>query len=447
MNTLVQQIFDCFPSGKYALTGLLRLMDIVESDQVETAAVECKAQPRLLINPAFVKQHAQTPEKLLMLVMHELHHVLLGHTRLCAKATRIDNFAFDCIINAVISCMFPQPEYLQLLTDFYSDRKFPECMLRPPAAFHMESLIPIPAAIRGLPPDTGKRFGELYQALYSETKVSYDEIRVVFSSELEETAVSAIPLLGGHPVDGIEEGEAEPDSPALLDTLKEMAREWFETGRGRSWSDLLEEATVTPRPVPGNRAILRGLLARLGDRANGQNVRRTVEARTLLPTAVPRLDRRTAVLHALGSPPMFYPGPVRFPRKTRAGCKVHVYVDVSGSMGAVLPAIYGAVWDCRGWVYPRVHAFSTVVRDLALDQFQSGRVVTTGGTDIRCVAEHMAAHKVSRACILTDGMVGKPENENFDILKKAQIGVAAMEWGFYRGDLSEVVDHVVELKG
>jgi hypothetical protein len=38
--------------------------------------------PRLLINPQFVEAHAATPERLLMLVMHELHHVLLGHTRL-----------------------------------------------------------------------------------------------------------------------------------------------------------------------------------------------------------------------------------------------------------------------------------------------------------------------------------------------------------------------------
>jgi hypothetical protein len=32
----------------------------------------------MLINPEFVKTHAATPEKLLVLVMHELHHGLSG---------------------------------------------------------------------------------------------------------------------------------------------------------------------------------------------------------------------------------------------------------------------------------------------------------------------------------------------------------------------------------
>ena len=79
---LTEQVLDCFPSGSYALSALLRLMDIEVSTEVPTAAVECKRQPRMLINPDFVATHAATPEKLMMLVMHELHHVLLGHTTL-----------------------------------------------------------------------------------------------------------------------------------------------------------------------------------------------------------------------------------------------------------------------------------------------------------------------------------------------------------------------------
>ena len=96
MNSIEDQVLDCFPSGSYALSALLRLMDIVECDQVPTAAVECRIQPRLLINPEFVKRHANTPERLLMLVMHELHHVLLGHTTLFRTVTHTDNFVFDC---------------------------------------------------------------------------------------------------------------------------------------------------------------------------------------------------------------------------------------------------------------------------------------------------------------------------------------------------------------
>ena len=55
LATLKDRLFDCLPAGRYALAGLLRLVDVVETDAVPTAAVECHAQPRLLINPTFVE--------------------------------------------------------------------------------------------------------------------------------------------------------------------------------------------------------------------------------------------------------------------------------------------------------------------------------------------------------------------------------------------------------
>ena len=96
---LAASILDAFPSGSYAMTGLLRLLDIVASTSVPTAAVECRVQPRLLINPEFVSVHADTPEKLLMLVMHEIHHVLLGHTTLFPRITPEQNFVFDAAVS------------------------------------------------------------------------------------------------------------------------------------------------------------------------------------------------------------------------------------------------------------------------------------------------------------------------------------------------------------
>ena len=45
---LAERILDAFPSGSYAIAGLLRLLDIVETEEVPTAAVECKVQPRTL---------------------------------------------------------------------------------------------------------------------------------------------------------------------------------------------------------------------------------------------------------------------------------------------------------------------------------------------------------------------------------------------------------------
>lgn len=147
-TSVAHRVLDSFPGGTHALPALLRLVDIVESREVETAAVECRAQPRLLINPGFVERNAATPEKLLMLVMHELHHVLLGHTRLFPAVTAADNLVFDAVINALLCRMFPVREHTAFFTDYYDDRDFPACLLRPPAGW-----------CAALPPERRRRSG------------------------------------------------------------------------------------------------------------------------------------------------------------------------------------------------------------------------------------------------------------------------------------------------
>lgn len=94
--------------------------------------MECRLQPRLLVNPKFVALHADTTEKLLMLVMHELHHVLLGHTTLFPRATPVQNFVFDAVINGIVCRMFPAKEHTGFFTDYYDTGSFPMCLLRPP---------------------------------------------------------------------------------------------------------------------------------------------------------------------------------------------------------------------------------------------------------------------------------------------------------------------------
>ena len=193
---LKDQLFDCLPAGRYALAGLLRLVDIVETDTVPTAAVECHAQPRLLINPAFVAEHAHTPEKLMMLVLHEIHHVLLGHTRRLSGSAPADNFVFDCVINALLCRMFPQPAYTALFRDFYPDDVFPACLLRPPLDWNPAiRKVPVPPAL------AGRGYGparQVYLSLYSKEGASYEDIRNVLRAFLarREKALAGVTLLG-----------------------------------------------------------------------------------------------------------------------------------------------------------------------------------------------------------------------------------------------------------
>ena len=74
---------------------------------VATAAEECSFAPRMLLNPQFVAQCCQRDGHLLMLVMHELQHIILGHTRLFPRVTIAHNLAFDAIINAIYFNLLP----------------------------------------------------------------------------------------------------------------------------------------------------------------------------------------------------------------------------------------------------------------------------------------------------------------------------------------------------
>ncbi len=449
MNAIEEQVLDCFPSGSYALSALLRLMDIVESDQVPTAAVECRIQPRLLVNPRFISRHANTPERLLMLVMHELHHVLLGHTTLFKTVTKTDNFVFDCVINALISRMFPHDDHLAFLTDFYSDKKFPECLLRPPSGWNGQTVKRLPPAIQDLPEYHRAEVEEVYRSLYSETGITYQEVYEILPRLLDEDATAIAPLLGGHGKDDATKGDLKKRSPVLFDIVRSIVEEWPKPPDplcGRSLADIVNQDTLFARSVPGNRVILRTLLMKVADRmANGQ-VRRLGDYRMFAPTPVPLLDRRSTVLRALGSEPMFYSGSIAFRRRTPLGDRVHVYVDVSGSMDGIKDAIYGALIDCRKWVYPSVHLFSNSISDVSHDDIRKGIVKTTGGTDVACIAEHMETNNVRRACIITDGWVGKPRGGHHATMSKAKLGVAYASHSVNTHDLSDVANHVVTLR-
>jgi hypothetical protein len=129
----------------------------------------------------------------------------------------------------------------------------------------------------------------------------------------------------------------------------------------------------------------------------------------------------------------------------RSGERVHVYLDVSGSMDAIKGPLYGAVLDCQAFVFPTVHLFSTKVADVSLAELRKGVCKTTGGTAIACVANHMAINRVHRALLVTDGWVGKPTGEHHHTLHEARLAVAFMGSNCNLSDLSTVANHTTTL--
>ena len=106
--------------------------------------------------------------------------------------------------------------------------------------------------------------------------------------------------------------------------------------------------------------------------------------------------------------------------------QVHVYLDVSGSMDAALPALYATLASLSGLLHPKVHLFSTRIDDIDLRQLARGVRVTTGGTDIAPVTRHALDHRVKRALFVTDGWVGEVPDEHAHELAKRGARFAAV---------------------
>ena len=305
---------------------------------METAAVECRLQPLMLVNPDFVATWAATPEKLLMLVMHELHHVLLGHTRLFPRATRVDNLVFDAIINALLCRMFPAAEHTAFFTGFYDENRFPACLLRPPADWTPTRPVSVPPPLKGR---AMRKLAEVYLALYSPKGASYDELYDALREMVSELLAAGVVLLGDHgdgKPDGIgsADGHLDERSPILFEIVRTIVERWPQPPdpiAGRSLSDLLRNESVQPRPQRSNRAVLRNLFRRLVDVRGRSGILPILDENpSEIMTPLPALDRRSIVLGVLGRPPMLHRGELPVPRRVPAGSKVHVYVDVSGSI-------------------------------------------------------------------------------------------------------------------
>lgn len=151
-------------------------------------------------------------------------------------------------------------------------------------------------------------------------------------------------------------------------------------------------------------------VADLGQGMRGLPARERAASPGMLPYA-PRLERVEFVRQALGSPVLLHPAMLVGDRPARRE-QVHLYLDVSGSMDGCLPLLYAALRPVVSFVHPQVHLFSTRVHDIDVRDLARGVRVTTGGTDVAPVTEHLLAQRIRRAVLLTDGWVGAVPQEH-----------------------------------
>lgn len=404
-----ERIARCLPGASFELEALVRLVGIEETESVPTAAVTCGGRARLLVNPSFVAEHCTTDEHLFLLVMHEMWHVLLGHTTLYERPTLAHNIAFDALINAGLARQHPQPEFRGFLEGLNSTDSFPSLLLRPPAGWPLK---PDYGCVG--PRGTAGIMRRLYPPRGSEPiEPTYDELLALLGPEpLPED--SPVVLIGDHRDDS--EIGNPLDDPLLGDVVRRIVGKWPPPPRslaGRDAGRSLERAWFERRPNPAAlRAEFVGIVKRAlaPHREGAVERRRVMQPMVVGPGPLPNTaDRLLPARQRLL-------GPLALPNQVIAAPQQHceqpqralVYVDVSGSMNELLPHLIDLLLPLARQGLVVLRQFSNTVTPLCVHDLASGEVRTTGGTDIACVLEDAVTRPERRIVLLTDGYVGRP---------------------------------------
>jgi hypothetical protein len=412
---LRERIFDAFPVTQPSFQRLLGLLDIEATAAVPTAAVTLGSRSVLQINPQFVQDNCATDHDLVMLVLHELHHVALGHTRLFPRVTRAQNWAFDCVINAQLARLFPQPQWTRLFRACYRADAFPWALLRPPEGWRTPEEVWLPG-----------RAGEIHRALYSDHSVSYADLYALLPQLLVAEG-NLDGLLGNHGAEA-----ADDLAPDVRRELRDILAEWPRVDERSGHDDGGERLTDSVSRADARRQavaqIRRALLSVAADGEAGARGNFAWQSTPSVLPYAPRLGRSDFVRAALGHPSLLHETAVPM-RRPLAQERTHVYLDVSGSMRRELPLIYAALRPLAGLLHPKVHLFSTEVADISLAQLARGVRVGTGGTSFAPVTQHLIDQRIGRAVFITDGWVGDVPAEHARRLSGRRARFAAVVSG------------------
>ena len=300
-----ERIFSVLPAASYQMEKLFGLFDIEFSNETETACVECRTTPRLLLNKRFLDEYCRDDGDLFLLILHELYHVILGHTRLFTRVSPIDNIVFDAVINSMLCRTVGRTVGTRLFTRINGYDSLPERLLRPPPGWADD----FKRALAALPPEEQRIIDLLYGADES-SKITYHDIYELLRKELAGRDVPNVLLLGSHAPEQNEDG-------LLKEAVRRIVEGWppppFRIA-GRDEGRSAEEFWLRPADKPGGafRKAFESALRRCGVYAGrGPAVyRRQVTSslrsvETVLPNA---RDRRVPALRSfLGHAPLFYP--------------------------------------------------------------------------------------------------------------------------------------------
>lgn len=429
MARLKAFILKAIPPGTVYLEALMKIASYEWSKDIESAGVTCETLPVFLFNPQFLDRHCIFLSDLRMLILHELHHVLYGHHVLCGENDIARNVAFDAVVNARLCRVWQEPAHAVFFRDIYKSGGFPEMLLCPPPGWpgapdrlmqRQERL----QLLRDVDMKTAVRAVDVRNRLYApDSEVGFEE---VLELVLRHTLMAAPRLLGNHGGSGfLQTARNKVAHSFVSDTARKVHALLGEAERSRnpkgtcgSGRDLFNVEISALNPRSAFLMELRRVLLKAGvyrQQLSSRRRRKKATAEREMVSVLPNWTDRTAFARIAlqGMPPVLYHGMAPAQRHTwKPVGEAHVYLDVSGSMAEELPWIIGALRPLEKNGLCRIFLFSTVVTALPRRCLDTGKVPTTGGTDIQPVMEHLvgypAAKRPRHAVVLTDGIFRLP---------------------------------------
>ncbi len=424
-----RRLYRVIPSSSIHMVEFLSLMDIKYSSDIPTACVTCTSRPTLLLNKDFIDTYCETDEHLFMLVMHELYHVILGHTKLFKGHTLIDNVAFDAIINAILCRTYDDPEYVSFFESINKDNVFPGCILRP------------------IGKDTPKEFSSLLNSLYSSNKGTYYEVYETIIDELKKNnnLVEFI-LVGNH----LDNSEDDISNPILKKIVEDIVSKWPRVLliKGRDLGvELKIKKTELENPKLVNKKKMLKLLKRAGV-INGNldtNKKGFIKGNEIGESFIPNYkDRTYLVKNNIYQNVLIYQKEYEMDLVRNVPGKTYVYLDVSGSVMNSLKDMMPLLLKPLKNNECKVFAFSTKVEELSYKNLKNGEYKTTGGTEINCVFDHYFSIKKkdrgNKILILTDGWTGRPSSRNIELINENKTQIFCGYFGlFNEEELKDII--------
>jgi hypothetical protein len=427
-----ERIFNVLPAASYQMEKLFGLFDIEFSNETETACVECRTTPRLLLNKGFLDKYCRDDGDLFLLILHELYHVILGHTRLFPRAAPIDNIVFDAVINSMLSRTVGRTVGTRLFTQINGYDSLAERLLRPPPGWPDE----FKGVLATLPLEEQRIIGLLYDAA-EPSEITYRDIYELLRRELYACEVPNVLLLGSH-------GPEQNEDSLVKEAVRRIVEGWppppFRIA-GRDEGRSTEDFWLRPADKPSSafQKTFEGALSKCGvctGRGAAVYRRQVTSSQRSVETVLPNArDRRIPTLRSfLGHAPLFYRSELseRRPRPVRVPI-VHLYLDVSGSVTACLPYLSVVCRDPFKRGELKIFAFSTVVSQLKGRNLTKATMQNTWGTDINAVLEHITGMPVRRRpkviLIATDGYVGRGRSDLIARLGRTRVVVALTDSG------------------